>query len=100
MTWNSFIDHYCERYELDLNPELNGERLSGQRLIEIKLLTYIIRLYFNIAYSTLSKRLGIHKASCQRFYSDVLLTPIYRNEADERYRKCSEHLSVLMKQSG
>lgn len=100
MIWNDFIGHYCGCYNLDLNPALNGERLSGQRLIEIKILTYIIRLYFNVSYSILSKKLGIHKASCQRFYSDVLLTPIYRNEADERYKRCSEHLNEWMKQSG
>lgn len=86
-------------YNFDLNPELNGQRLVGVRLLEMKLLTYILRLYFNVTYVNLSNKLCINKASAQRFYSDVLSTPVYRNEAEGRYRRCSALLNKQAKQS-
>lgn len=99
MIWDNFVEAYCELYGLDLNPELNGERLVGERLIEMKILAYIIRMYYNPPYSEISEKLGIHKASAFKFYSDVLTTQFYRREAQKRYRECLEHLKEQTKQS-
>lgn len=99
MIWNKFIEHYCECYDLDLTPELNGRRLGGNRLIEIRLLTYILRIYFNVSYTDVCRILGIYKSSAQKFYTDVLSTPVYREEAKGRYMRCLEHLKELTRQS-
>ena len=100
MIWNDFIECYCELYKVDLNPLLNGKRLGGERLIEMKILSFILRLYFNLTYEYLSELLGLHRPSSQKFYQEVLKTPFYRNEAERWYKECLARLNEQMKQSG
>jgi hypothetical protein len=99
MIWNDFVEHYMEEYSLIFDRQIYGPRLKGQTLYEIKMLVYILRAFYNVPYSIIARKLVLHKASAQRFYSDVLITPIYRNEAEGRYKRCSEHLNALTKQS-
>lgn len=88
MTSFEFIDKYCQQYHLLLHKEENGHRLKGGRLLSIKLLVYIIRIYFDSpSFDIISNMLQISRQSAMTFYYSVLASQMYRNLCETRYKE-------------
>jgi hypothetical protein len=87
MTYLRFLEKYCEKYNLVIDKKLNGDRLCGSRLMEMKLLCYISRLYFNKRHSESSRLLQIPNQSALVFYYDVLNSKAYKKIAEEKYKE-------------
>ncbi len=88
MTFFDFVEKYCEKYQLKLVATDEGKRLAGIRLISIKLLVYIIRVYFNSpSYQIIANSLTISRQSAMLFYYDILSKAMYRKIAEDRYKE-------------
>ena len=88
MTYSEFIESYCKKFNLVLDKEDGStNKLSGDKLLKIRILAYLLRMHYSLSYNKVSKLIMISRQMAMYHYYEVLRSELYRKIADDRYKE-------------